>query len=331
MNHTRFVPEKKGETMGIIARFKQLFAVKEAEETPRDTEVDSGPIAPAEHVGASELSLSHVRKLIASFDEDRETWLDTAKRWASQGVAILLPIVAVFAVSNEVGLYFSGGRPFAWGDGWAMSMYSLAYACEAGLAALTYSMAAILQKGTAKGALGRFIGLFATWLFFNIGSGVAQLVIAAAYLHVSTGGQYLMIALRVGTVCLLDLASVFIFAAFRTKSLPKFLATQEKKAHAIRAITESELEVQRAISDADRRRREDDLYLAGKERREDLIIRLEEMQAQALIRQAEAALLPAGSEGVEGPFVESTYEVAPVSIESRARTSRKKTTRARRK
>jgi hypothetical protein len=310
--------------VGLIARFKQLFAVKPAEETPRDTDVDTGEIAPAEDTGADDLSLSHVRKLIASFDEDRETILDSMKRWASQGVAILLPIVAVFAVSNEVGMYFSGGRPFVWGDGWAMSMYSLAYACEAGLAALTYSMAAILQKSDTKGALGRFIGLFATWLFFNLGSGVAQLVIAARVLHATDTPTYLMIVLRVGTVCLLDLASVFIFAAFRTKSLTKFLNTQQKKAAAIRAITESELEVQRAISDAERRRREDDLYIAGKERREDLIIRLEEMQAQALIRQAEAALLPAEGESNASPFVESSYEVAPVSIESRARTARKR-------
>ncbi len=225
------------------------------------------------------------RRVIDSFDEDRETWIDTVKRWLSLGVALALPIVAVVAVSNEVGAYFSHGI----GGEWASTMYALAWACEAGLAALTYSLAAGLQKKDKHGLT--LLGTFGLWLLFNIGSGVAQWVIAVKVLNAVDPATYALILVRVLMVSGLDLASVLIFAMQKGKSLGKFLSSQQKKAEAIRAINESELAIERAQEEAGRRRREDEQYLEGKAARERVMLRIEEIQAQALINHAERALL----------------------------------------
>lgn len=281
--------------MGFIGNVKarvKRWADGAPDETPvLQGEIDDEPItqpsimtpgasAPASHFEAS-------RALIDSFDEDKEGAIDRFKRFFALAIAVVMPLIAIVAVSNEVGLYFSGGRAFTFSDAWTVSMYGLAWACEAVLAALTYAMGALLQRKTLdRGNWTRFAFLLLLWLLFDIGSGLAQWVIAVQVLHASDTWTVRMIFLRVAMVSLLDLACVVIFAAFRGKSLKKFLDTQRQKAEAIRAINDSELEIERAQQEAVMRRDAERQYLEGRQARERVIVQFEGMMGQALLNQA---------------------------------------------
>ena len=101
--------------------------------------------------------------------------------------------------------------------------------------------------------------------------------------------------LRIGMACMLDAASVAIMF-WRGKSLSKFLAQQQHKANATIAVNEAELTIERAQSAAETRRKEDALYLKDKEQAQNVVMRVQELQGEALIEQARAALqLPEGS------------------------------------
>ena len=63
-------------------------------------------------------------------------------------------------------------------------------------------------------------------------------------------------------------------------------------------VNEAELTIQRAQAAAAQRQKEDELYLRGKEQAQDVVMRVQELQGQALIEQARAALeLPDGQAG----------------------------------
>ena len=110
-------------------------------------------------------------------------------------------------------------------------------------------------------------------------------------------GLLIAIWLRIGMACTLDAASVALMW-WRGKSLTKYLAQLQQKADATIRVNEAELTIERAQAAAAQRQKEDELYLRGKEQAQDVVMRVQELQGQALIEQARAALdVPDGQAG----------------------------------
>lgn len=246
---------------------------------------DTGPIQrPQTH-------FEQQRALIDSFDEDKLDRWDTIKLFAAKLAALLLPIVAVYAVGNELGQFFANGASFSLANSWIASQYLIAYAGETALAVLTYILGNVFShKPDSTGFYIKAGITTAVWLLFIAASALGQWYVAVNSLHVAGSIGYLTIGIRVGMACSLDIAAVCLMW-WRGRSLAQFLEQQQKKAESIRAVSESELAIDRAQADSDRRRREDEQYLQGKAAREHVLLRIEEIQAQALIGNAERSLL----------------------------------------
>src|SRR3989440_2399346 len=254
----------------------------------------TGPLPRVHTVQPSRVShFERQRKQIDSFDEDYADRWDKIKLWAAKVVALILPIIAVVAIGDELGRYFTRYAGGTWSQTW------IAYAGEAALAALTYMLGSMF--GRSEKSVSHYIKMTVTgliWLAFILASAWGQWAVAESALpaHADTG-LIIAIWLRIGMACMLDAASVAIMF-WRGKSLTKYLAQLQQKATATIQVNEAELAIERAQSAAENRRKEDELYLRGKEQAQDVVMRVQELQGQALIEQARAALdLPDGQTG----------------------------------
>ncbi|HJT56798.1 MAG TPA: hypothetical protein VJ761_09905, partial [Ktedonobacteraceae bacterium] len=82
------------------------------------------------------------RKLIDSFDEDRESPLEKLIRWLFLLLAYALPLLVAYAMGKEIGDAY-GGR-FDWNSGWSLGTHTVALAGEFALAMMTLSAATAL-------------------------------------------------------------------------------------------------------------------------------------------------------------------------------------------
>jgi hypothetical protein len=92
-----------------------------------------------------------------------------------------------------------------------------------------------------------------------------------------------------------DIASMLYLSIMGYKSLKKFLAEQQQKAEAIKQLNEAELTIQAAQQEVARRQKEAEQYLAQKQRREELLLRIEEIHSQAMVQTAQQVLLGPGN------------------------------------
>jgi hypothetical protein len=142
---------------------------------------------------------------------------------------------------------------------------------------------------------------FVVWFLFVAASAWGQWAVAKrAIPDMKDTGLVVAVWVRIGMACSLDAASVAIMF-WRGKSLTKHLAQLQQKAAATIQVNEAELTIERAQSAATTRRKEDELYLRGKEQAQNVVMRVQELQGEALIQQAQNALqLPEGGQSGNG-------------------------------
>jgi hypothetical protein len=271
-------------------------------------DADTGPVRPVRRAKLSNLwsknaapveddshltPLEKQRKLIDSFHEDQLDWADRWKLKAAKGVAIVLPLIAIYAIGGELGQYFAGNVGFSWSNQWVMSQYIIGYAGETALAAMTYVLGhAFTQKAEGSGHTVKLAVTALVWFVFLAASAAGQWYVAVATIHPDPSMQ-LAIQIRIGMACSLDIASVCLMW-WRGRSLGHFLEQQQKKVEAIRAVNESELAIQAAQDAAARRRSEDEEYQRAKNLHNQMVVKIQEMQTAAMVKQAEQNLLGGG-------------------------------------
>jgi len=238
------------------------------------------------------------RKLIDSFEEDRESPLEKMIRWLFLLLAYALPLVVAYAMGKEIGDAY-GGR-FDWNNGWSLGTHTVAMAGEFALAMMTLSAATALRRmATDASYAPKFIGSLVSFLLFSLASGLAQWFIASAHILVHDTSGLAALVFRVAMVPAVDIASLLFLAVMQFKSLKKFVADQRVRAQAIRDINEAELEIQRAQSAAARREGKERQDLAMKEQRNQVWLELDRLHAQSMIADARRRALPeAGSTSV---------------------------------
>ncbi len=228
------------------------------------------------------------RKLIDSFDEDRESPLEKIVRWFFLGLSYLLPL-----------------------DGWSLGTHTVAMAGEFALAMMTLSCATALRKMTTDASYApKFVGSLVSFLLFSLASGLAQWFIALLHvggLHNTAGLAALIF--RVAMVPAVDVASLLFLAVMNFKSLKKFVADQRVRAQAIRDINEAELEIQRAQSAASRRETEERQDLQMKDQRNQVWLELDRLHAQSMISDAKRRALPSATVTPEDALPGSAADV----------------------
>jgi hypothetical protein len=243
----------------------------------------------------SQLVPSHFeryRKLIDSFEEDRESAIEKLVRGFFLLLAYVLPVLVAYAMGKEIGDAYGGA--FDFNNGWSLGTHTVAYAGEFALAMMTLSAATALRKMATDTSYGaKFVGSLVSFLLFSLASGLAQWFIA--WLHVggihNTAGLAALV-FRVAMVPAVDVASLLFLAVMQFKSLKKFVADQRIRAQAIRDINEAELEIRRAQSAATRRETEERQDLLMKEQRNQVWLELDRLHAQTMIAEAKRRALP---------------------------------------
>ncbi len=231
------------------------------------------------------------RKLIDSFDEDRETWLEKLLRWFLLFLAYALPLVVAYAMGKEIGDAY-GGR-FDWNEGWSLGTHVVAMAGEFALTMMTFSAASALRKMATDSAYApKFIGSVVAFLVFAVASGLAQWFIASQHITPSNNAGLAALVFRVAMVPAVDIAALLFLAVMNFKSLKKFVADQRIRAQAIRDLNEAELEIQRAQSVARRRETEEKQDIEMKEQRNAVWLELDRMNAQSMLADAQRRALP---------------------------------------
>src|SRR5204862_8097147 len=104
-------------------------------------EVDaSAPVSHSSH-------FERYRRLIDSFDEDRETPLEKSIRWFFLVLAYVLPVAVAYAMGREIGDAYGG--TFSWSDGWSLGTHTVAMAGEFELDMVTsYAATALRREAT---------------------------------------------------------------------------------------------------------------------------------------------------------------------------------------
>ena len=232
------------------------------------------------------------RKLIESFDEDYLSFADRVKLGAVSFVGFAIPVVLTLAVGYDIGRYFAPSLGL-------FSAYSISYALEGGIAALTIRLGQVAKA--ADGGIGYWVKLALTgivWAVASAGSALLMYTIATDGMsHTAlTGLGGTAIAVRTIGVALGDVMSVCILF-WRGKSLQKHLRELAQKSHAIRAVNEGELEIDRAREQAKERKRENEQYLEARERQFQVVNELQEMTNQALLDVARRNLLKGPDDG----------------------------------
>ncbi len=239
----------------------------------------------AVHIAPAASHFERYRALIDSFDEDRETLLETLMRRFFLLLAYVLPLAVAYAMGKEIGDAYGGA--FSWSDGWSFGTHVVAMAGEFALAMMTLSAATALRKlSSDAGYLPRLLGSLVSFLLFSLASGLAQWFIASHHVVTTDKSGLAALIFRVGMVPAVDIASLLFLAVMQFKSLKRFVADQRTRAQAIRDINEAELEIQRAQSAASRRETEERQDLLMKEQRNQVWLELDRLHAQSMIAHA---------------------------------------------
>ncbi len=239
------------------------------------------------------------RARIEAFEEDRETLAEKAVRSLFLGLAYVLPFLVSLSVGKEIGdAYADTANYFA--DGWSIGTHTVAYAGELALAMMVLSTATAIRRYKADASYTpKLLSSIFFFLVFIVASGLAQWFIAEQHIHPKNTADLAALIFRVAMPPAVDIASMLYLSIMGYKSLKKFLAEQQQKAEAIRLLNEAELTIQAAQQEAERRHKEAESALAMKERREALLLRIEEIHSQAMIDTAQRALLPGAAHGLE--------------------------------
>lgn len=236
--------------------------------------------------------LERHRARIESFDEDREGFAEKIVRYLFLGLAYVLPFLVALSVGKEIGDAYSGTADY-WADGWSIGTHTVAYAGEFALAMMVLSTATAFKRSKAdRSYTSSMLGSLFFFALFIAASSLAQWFIAEQHIHPKNTADLAALIFRVTMPPAVDIASMLYLGIMGYKSLKKFLAEQNLKAEAIRLLNEAELKIVEAQQEAERRQKETEQTLALKERRELLLLRIEEIHSQAMIDTAQHALLP---------------------------------------
>ena len=253
------------------------------------------------------------RRLIDSFDEDRENWFEKVVRWLFLLLAYVLPVMVAYAMGKEIGDAYGG--VFSWSDGWSLGTHTVAMAGEFSLAMMTLSAATALRRMTQDASYApKFFGSLVSFLLFSLASGLAQWFISSYHIAPRDTSGLVALVFRVAMVPAVDIASLLFLAVMSFKSLKKFVSDQRVRAQAIRDINEAELEIERAQSSAARRQTEERQDLKMKEQRNAVWLELDRLHAQSMIAHAKQQALLSGPTTVT-PDIAAPNEVKIRRIE----------------
>jgi hypothetical protein len=222
--------------------------------------------------------LERYRQMVEGFEEDRENLLEKAGRWLFLVLAYVAPVVIAWAVGKEIGDAYGG--PFSWDDGWSLGVHMGAFFGEQSLAMMSLASATALRRlQSDRGYIAKLALAVFFLVLFSLASGLAQWYIAMNRVNIGATGGYAALIFRVTMPPAVDIASLLYISIMGFKSLQKHLANMKLMANALRDLNDAEIDIRKSQNAAKQQ-----------ERRENLLMRVESLQADAVIKAVERSL-----------------------------------------
>jgi hypothetical protein len=230
-----------------------------------------------------EAEAARVRETVAAFEEDKETPLGAGVLGLVHVACYVGPLVLAFFVARILAAVLIGPGV----DPLSMFVICLiAEVIQAGCALALPRGIVAWKRDAAKRAI-TIVGMV-VFAFLVVASVLAQ------YVALSEGKapgelEQVMIVLRAGIPVVADIGATVILVLLRKKTLQRFLDETEKKGEAVDKVSVAQMRLKETSQEASMRQKERDQYLEGKERMNNLIVKLQEVQNAAIIRIVEEA------------------------------------------
>lgn len=259
--------------------------------TPAATPAPPTPTPSTGPLDPHAANAARVRERVESFEEDKETPLGALVLGVVHVACYVGPLVLAFFVARILAGVLAGPEI----DGLSMLIICLiAELIQAGCAlALPRGIVAWKRDPVKRGITIAGAVVFA----FLVAASVIAQYVALSQGHDLTTLTQVMIVLRAAIPVVADIGATVVLVLLRKKTLQRFLEETEKKEEAIVKVSMAELRLQEVEQEAAMREKERTQYLEGKERMNNLIVRLQEVQNAAIVRIVEEAADGRGNGG----------------------------------
>lgn len=222
--------------------------------------------------------LERYRQMVEGFEEDRENFLEKMGRWFFLVLAYVAPILIAVSVGKEIGDAYGGS--FSFDNGWSLGVHTGAYFGELSLAMMSLASATALRRVQSdQGYIAKLVLAVFFLVLFSLASGLAQWYIALNMIDPTKTGGTAALIFRVTMPPAVDIASLLYISVMGFKSLKKHLANMKMMADALRDLNDAEIDIRKSQNAA-----------RQQERRENMIMRVESLQADAVIKAVEQSL-----------------------------------------
>jgi hypothetical protein len=270
------------------------------DERGREAEIVSGTFVPDIPINASSYNnahkhTEHLRKTIASFNEDKMTPLKWIIVTFFTFLSYTAPILIALVVGMAIGEAWAG--PFDIKKPWTVYSYSISVTLELMLPALGYAVTVILKQAfNDRSKVGLLVSLALLFVALAVGNSFAQMFLIEGHVKLAANDTagHISMYFRSFTPMIVDIIATIFLGVVTVKNLQKFLKDKQQEAMAIRSGAEAEIAVDEAFQSADRRRREAEAEQRRKDEQLDTMQEFYRIQNQKLIQDARSKLLDEG-------------------------------------
>lgn len=298
------IPAQAGQSTDIVPAAGDQAVVAPAKEGDivSGTWIDSNGQALASTYAQSHTE--EFRRIVESFDEEKQT----ATAWVIGKVytllAYLLPPITAWYVGMAIGDAFSGS--FNLLNAWSVYAHLISVSLEMMLPVLGLSVAVQLRRSVKdRSQVAMAVILIALFICLGIGNAFAQIFLIDQHIHVVDLPGKVAIGFRAAAPLVIDVIATMYLSVVGVRSLKKYIADQRAKIEAVRDVNQVNIELDSAQIKAAIDKQSAVMDMQAKAHRASTWNEIERMQAEAMINQARKNMLDSGDTG--GSYRRSRY------------------------
>src|SRR5258708_5437943 len=230
------------------------------------------------------------RRIVESFDEEKQT----ATAWIIGKVymllAYLLPPITAWYVGMAIGDAFSGS--FNLLSAWSVYAHLISVSLEMMLPVLGLAVAVQLRRSVKdRSQIAMAVTLIILFVALGVGNSFAQIFLIDKHLKVTDLPAKVAGAFGAGAPLLIDVIATVYLSVVGVRSLKKYLADQRAKIEAVRDVNQINIELDSAQIKAAIDKQSAVMDMQAKAHRASTWNEIERMQAEAMIQTARKNML----------------------------------------
>ncbi len=269
---------------------------------------DKSAMGPATSVNISEAfnHTNNFRKVVESFDEDRQTRLEWVVGKLFNFIAYIFPSVIAYIVGMAIGDGFS--NRFNLADTFNLYAHAVSVGIEIGLVMLMLGTVIVFRRALKdRSQIGLFIGLAVLFIVLSVLNSFAQLFLLEKHIAVDIHNlvPFVAVVFRSFASTIIDIICALYLGVTGARSLKKYLQDKKAQIEAVRDVNQVEIEMGQTRMKAAMDMQSAMMDMASKAQRASTWNEIEALQSKQMIEQAKRNMRQAGDEG--GSYRRSRY------------------------